>query len=213
MKRCTYLLLFLVFIIVSSCKKTDTGSPIITLKGSNPYVVVWGSAKKYADPGAVATDAVDGEVDYSIDSTVNMYSAGSYIVTFTATDAAGNKTSATRTVIVDAAPYLKGIFTVKNYIGIVFDSDYTDTLSIATDTTNYLKFKSFAAFKNAKVHATFSGTSVSIPQQEVLCGVPARNRTFSGYGTFASDTAFVISYTISDTTATYTGHGVYKRID
>jgi hypothetical protein len=212
MKKFAFLFLFILLFIVVACKKTDTGKPIITLKGNNPYVVVWGSTVKYADPGAVATDAVDGDIDYTIDSTVNMYSAGSYTVTYTATDAAGNSATATRTVIVDAAAYLKGIFTVKNYIGIVFDSIYTDTLSMVPDTTNFLKFKSFAAFKNAKVHATFSGMSISIPQQEVLCGVPARNRIFSGYGSFASDTAFTINYTISDTSATYTGHGNYKRI-
>jgi hypothetical protein len=210
MKKLTILLLFPALIALVSCSKTDSVKPVITLKGHNPDVVEWGSAVKYAEPGAVVTDDMDGAITYTVDSTVNMYSAGSYTLTYKAADAAGNETTETRTVIVDAALYLEGIFTVNNYIGSAFNAAYTDTLSV-TSTNNILEFKSFANYKNARVHATLTGTTISIPQQIDTCGTPPRSITFSGTGHFVSDTAFTINYTIVDTTALFTGHGEYLR--
>jgi hypothetical protein len=211
MKNLNILLLLVTIILMAACKKTDTTAPVITLKGNNPDVVVWGSAAKYTEPGAVVTDNVDGgSLTYTVDSTVNMFLAGSYTLTYTATDAAGNKTTATRTVIVDAALYLKGFYTVKNYIGIVYDTTYTDTLSVTT-TNNILKFKSFATIHNANVLATILGTTIYIPLQTDTCGIPRRPIKFSGTGSFVSDTAFNINYTITDTTSVYGGHGEYHQ--
>jgi hypothetical protein len=209
MKKIICLFLTLALFVVVACKKTDNGKPIITLKGNNPDVIEWGSAAKYSDPGAVVTDAVDGAISYTIDSTVNMYSAGNYTITFTATDAAGNQSTATRTVIVDAALYLRGIFTVKNYIGLVLNSTYSDTLSL-NSINNVLECKSFANYKNANLLFNMSGTSITVPQQTDTCGIPARPVTFSGWGSFLSDTAFNINYTIADSNLLITGHGEYK---
>jgi hypothetical protein len=209
MKKFTSILLMFTMIIIAACKKDDKVLPVITLKGNNPDVVVWGSAAKYYEPGAVVTDDVDGELEYTVDSTVNMRLAGSYTLTYTATDAAGNVATATRTVIVDAAPYLEGIFQVDNYHGLVFQAAYTDTLSV-TSTNNQLTFKHFADYRNVTFYATISGTTITIPQQTDTCGIPPRPIIFSGSGSFASDTAFNINYTITDTTATFSGHLEYK---
>ncbi len=210
MKKLTLLLLFPALVAIVSCSKTDSAKPVITLKGHNPDVVEWGSAAKYLEPGAVVTDDLDGAITYTVDSTVNMYSAGNYTLTYKATDAAGNEASETRTVIVDAALYLEGIFTVNNYIGSALTATYVDTLSVTT-TNNVLEFKSFANYKNASVHATLTGTTITIPQQIDTCGTPPRGITFSGTGHFVSDTAFSINFTIVDTTALFTGHGEYQR--
>jgi len=209
MKNFTTILLLLTIVIIAACKKDDKVSPVITLKGNNPDVVVWGSAAKYIEPGAVVTDDIDGKLDYTVDSTVNMRLAGSYTVTYTATDAAENTATATRTVIVDAAPYLQGFFTVDNYIGLVFQAAYIDTLSV-TPTNNQLTFKHFADYSNVNLYATISATTINIPLQTDSCGIPPRPILFSGSGSFVSDTAFRIDYTISDTTATFSGHLDYK---
>jgi hypothetical protein len=209
MKKFTTILLLLTIVIIAACKKDDKVLPVITLKGNNPDVVVWGSVAKYLEPGAVVTDDVDGKLDYTVDSTVNMYLAGSYTVTYTATDAAENVATATRTVIVDAAPYLQGIFTVDNYHSLVFQAAYTDTLSV-TSTNNKLTFKHFADYRNVNLYATISETTISIPLQTDSCGIPPRPVLFSGSGSFASDTVFSIIYEITDTTATFSGHLDYK---
>ncbi|MEI6122526.1 MAG: immunoglobulin-like domain-containing protein [Bacteroidota bacterium] len=213
MKKTTYLLLSLATIIITitSCKKNDTTAPVITLKGNNPDVVVWGSSANYVDPGATVVDDMDGTLSIdTITGTVNMFAAGNYTLTYTATDAASNQGTATRTVVVDAAPYLNGHFTVNNYIITTFDATYIDTLAITT-TNNTLTFKHFATYQNAKVTATVAGTTITIPQQTMACGLPTHTRTFSGSGTFANDSVFTINYTIADSTLVYSGHGNYVR--
>ncbi len=77
---------------------TDTTAPAITLTGDATMTVSAGSA--FTDPGATATDLVDGAIAVTISGTVNTAVPGSYTVTYTAADAKGNSASATRTVTV-----------------------------------------------------------------------------------------------------------------
>ena len=83
---------------------SDTTPPIITLLGSDPVTVALNS--NYVDAGANATDNVDTTVTVIIDSSaVNTSQAGSYTVTFNASDVAGNDALlVTRSVIVSDAP-------------------------------------------------------------------------------------------------------------
>jgi hypothetical protein len=55
---------------------------------------------EYVDEGVVATDAVDGVLDVVTTGDVDSNIAGTYTLTFTATDNAGNERVLTRTVIV-----------------------------------------------------------------------------------------------------------------
>jgi hypothetical protein len=85
---------------------TDTTPPVITLVGANPITV--GQGTTYIDPGATATDNIDGNISSSIvinTSAVNTNVPGNYIVTFNVSDIAGNvATQVTRTVHVSGAP-------------------------------------------------------------------------------------------------------------
>ena len=84
---------------------TDDVAPDVTVNGQNPITIVVGTS--YVDEGASATDNVDGEVAVVAinDSDVIDTSAiGSFIVTYNATDIAGNTGSATRDVEVVEAP-------------------------------------------------------------------------------------------------------------
>ena len=196
--------------LLAGCQKKDTGKPVITLKGTNPDIVIWGSSATYPDPGAVVVDDFDGAIGYTLEGTVNMYSAGEYILKYIATDGSNNISTVNRSVIVDAAPYLSGDFMVSNYISGVLDSIYSDSI-LVTPTTNRIEFKSFAAKQDAKIYCTVSGNTITLPQQTLKCGNPARNITFSGSGNFVIDTAFSINYTLQDSTLLYTGRGDYKR--
>lgn len=74
----------------------DTGAPIITLNGDNPMTVE--CSKGYSEPGATAKDDC-GNVDVPVVITGSVPSSvGTYTITYTATDAAGNIGTATRTV-------------------------------------------------------------------------------------------------------------------
>ena len=76
----------------------DTTPPVITITGGSTTSVV--QLSTYTDAGATATDAVDGAVSVTTTGSVDTNTTGSYIITYTATDAAGNAATATRTVTV-----------------------------------------------------------------------------------------------------------------
>jgi len=76
--------------------EADTLAPTITLKGDNPLTIAQGAT--FSDPGATATDNVDGSVSVSVSGSVDTATIGSYTLTYTAKDSAGNEARATRTV-------------------------------------------------------------------------------------------------------------------
>lgn len=90
----------------------DTTAPVLQLIGANPAstnlvlfpTLVFGD-NGYVDPGAIAIDNLDGNISDLIVVTgtaVNTKAVGSYDLTYTVTDAAGNETSVMRTVNVVA---------------------------------------------------------------------------------------------------------------
>ena len=89
---------------------TDTEGPAITINGANPYRIQQGSCSPFVDPGASALDDCAGSkpVSSSISgpggaTSVNTAIAGTYTVTYTATDGT-HQSTATRTVIVGTFP-------------------------------------------------------------------------------------------------------------
>lgn len=100
-------LVVLVFTLVacgdaSSSKSRDTTAPVISLTGNNPQAIEAGTA--YTELGATAIDNRDGDLSGSIvidASQVDTSVPGTYVVTYTVTDAAGNSGAATRTVVVE----------------------------------------------------------------------------------------------------------------
>ena len=81
----------------------DETPPVITILGDNPLTITEGDT--FTDPGATALDDVDGDITGSIVVTgsVDANTPGEYVLTYSATDEAGNTGTATRTVIVEAA--------------------------------------------------------------------------------------------------------------
>ena len=84
-------------------RPTDATAPVVTLHGDATVALTVGDA--WTEPGATATDDTDGNLTSDIIETgsVDTSTAGAYTLTYSATDAAGNTRSATRTVIVSAA--------------------------------------------------------------------------------------------------------------
>ncbi|HAX73387.1 MAG TPA: hypothetical protein DCY20_07675, partial [Firmicutes bacterium] len=74
----------------------DTEAPVLTLNGQSSVTIEKGSV--YTELGAKARDNVDGDVEVSILGTVDTSKVGTYTVTYTAVDKAGNKSTITRTV-------------------------------------------------------------------------------------------------------------------
>ncbi len=114
-------------IIVEDKVIADITGPSITLKGQNPIILSAGSA--FTDEGAKAIDTIDGDVNVMVTGKVDAHKAGKYQLIYTATDAAGNSTSETRTVVVQAkknmdveAPMLtlKGVSLISIPLGSAF---------------------------------------------------------------------------------------------
>ena len=112
----------------------DAGAPVISLIGDAD--VSHAQGKPYTDAGATATDDVDGDITSSITTsgTVTTGTAGTYTITYSVSDSAGNAaTQVTRTVTVaDAgAPVISliGDAAVTHALG----TDYTDAGATATD--------------------------------------------------------------------------------
>jgi hypothetical protein len=111
----------------------DNTAPVITLTGSTPINLSIGDS--YIDAGATATDNVDASVTVNVGGdTVNTAEVGTYVITYDATDAAGNAAiQVTRTVnVADNTPpviVLSGSSPVNLSVG----DSYTDAGATATD--------------------------------------------------------------------------------
>ncbi len=107
---------------------TDTTAPVITITGNNPETIAQNAT--YTDAGATASDDTDGTLTVTTTGIVNTATPGSYTITYTATDAAGNVATASRTVnVIDIASQ------PQNLQAVAGDTQITlswDTVSNAT---------------------------------------------------------------------------------
>ena len=109
----------------------DNVPPVITINGSNPDSVELGSA--YTDPGATAFDEYHGATPVTSSGTVDTSTAGSYTITYTATDKDGNTATATRTVnVVDTVSPVVTV-TGDNPATVELGTAFTDAGATATD--------------------------------------------------------------------------------
>ena len=107
--------------------------PVISLVGSS--TIYLGVGDNFTDPGATASDNIDGDLTSSITSsgTVNTATEGTYLITYTVSDAAGNSVSITRTVIVslDLPPTIT--LTGSSTITLLVGDTYIEDGCVATD--------------------------------------------------------------------------------
>ena len=110
----------------------DTTAPVITLNGSASVQVNQGEV--YEELGATARDNVDGTVDVSVTGEVGA-EPGVYIITYTATDSAGNTNQVTRQVTVVAADTTAPVITLlgDSAIEITTEETFTDPGATASD--------------------------------------------------------------------------------
>ncbi len=81
--------------------KKDTQKPSITIIGEKELTIRQGT--EYKDQGAQATDNIDGDLTSKIkvSGSVDINKVGTYTLTYTVTDKAGNRSETTRKVIVE----------------------------------------------------------------------------------------------------------------
>lgn len=81
-----------------STTTSDTTAPVITINGSTNMVVT--QYDVYIEAGATAIDNIDGSVTVSIIGTVDTNTTGSYTITYSVQDSAGNSATGIRQVLV-----------------------------------------------------------------------------------------------------------------
>lgn len=117
----------------------DTDAPVISFNGSKTVDALLESS--YHDDGVTALDNRDGQVAVSSDaaSVVDTSQLGSYLVTYTATDAAGNAAKATRIIEVITADHIAPVITLKgaNPVVISKGSRYKDKGAITSDNVDH----------------------------------------------------------------------------
>ncbi|MEA2029309.1 MAG: DUF5011 domain-containing protein [Campylobacterota bacterium] len=83
----------------------DTTAPVITITGDNPMSIEVGGS--YSESGATAMDNVDGAITATPSGSVDANTAGTYTITYNATDSSGNSAEANRTVnVIQVKPLL-----------------------------------------------------------------------------------------------------------
>ena len=80
----------------------DPEPPVLTLNGDAEITITAGS--KYNEPGFTAVDNCDGDIQalVTVSGSVDIWTAGTYTLTYTVADSYGNTATATRTVTVKA---------------------------------------------------------------------------------------------------------------
>lgn len=74
----------------------DITPPTITIKGSHTEMLILGTV--YIDAGATAIDDIDGDLNVSSTGEVNSSKLGNYSIAYSASDSAGNESTASRMV-------------------------------------------------------------------------------------------------------------------
>jgi hypothetical protein len=180
--------------VFTGCNKDDIAPPVVTLNGAASQTIFLQGT--YTELNATATDEKDGAITPTISGTVNVNLTGNYSITYTATDAAGNVGTATRTVIVMNEV---GAMTGTYNCSIAGSPPYTYTQTVTASTTlnkrfGFSKFGDYSG--NSMIYADVVGSTVNLPSQTAIqVGSPAADRTFAGSGSVVSATTFNITYT------------------
>ena len=202
----------------SSCKKEDTTAPTISITGGSTMSQLLPSTAgngSFTAPTATATDDEDGDLSTSVTNdaatVVDANTSGTYTVTYTVSDAAGNTATEQLTVtIYNEADNLTGthnckdtVFPVGTYFG-----DYNQTVTASTTVNGRILFSRFGDYtNNTTIFANVSGTNVSLPTQTTgAIGSNNHVHQFIGTGTVSGNN-MIIDYTDTDQTASASASG------
>lgn len=154
---------------ITGCSKDDTTPPVITLSGSSSVELVLNSP--YTELGATANDAEDGAVTVSTSGSVNKDLVWPYVITYTATDKAGNTASETRNVrVYNQGETFAGTYNViDSIVGTTLVYPYTQVIRVDSAVNNRIRFNKFGDYaNNTNITATASGATFDIPFQTGL---------------------------------------------
>ncbi|MBK6445509.1 MAG: DUF5011 domain-containing protein [Bacteroidetes bacterium] len=202
-------------IFLTGCSKDeDTTAPSITLSGSQSITAslpaTAGGNGSFVEPGFSATDDEDGTITSSVtvSGTVDLNRKGTYTLTYTVADKAGNSTSVNRTVqVVNDAEVFGGAYNNSVDSSVVSPPAAFNATVTTSDTVNNLvkinNFGSFGLTVNvwATINGTTTGSSITVPTPQDI-GTTAQVVTVFSSDCFvitgAAPTTFKVKYTWND---------------
>ena len=185
MKKISFFAVILTSLL--ACQPKDKQAPLIFLKGDNPYIISLG--KFFKDPRATADDNKDKDITNKLTMTHNVQingpangdgttkRTGTYTVTYTCKDAAGNSATATRTVIVknDAEQYATRYeLTVNATNASIVKDTIVSSIDLTVDATTNMKlwFPKMSAKQGFRIYGMIAWANdnyyhITIPDQKI----------------------------------------------
>lgn len=211
----------------------DNVKPVVTLNGSASLTVTEGDT--FTDPGATYTDNVDGTGTATVSGTVDMSTPGSYTLTYSYTDEAGNQAdSVTRTVVVEprdtVAPVvtLVGDATITIQLGETFTdpgATYSDNLDGTGNATasGTVDVNTVGSYTITYTATDSSGNTGSVTRTVIVSDTPPRlaqyapedDSTFaiSQYYKFDNIEAFLLLYDAKTLLVIFDGQEVLGEME
>jgi len=156
----------LLLIALAGCKKKDSTLPVITLLGGNNIQQILNTT--WTDPGYNATDNADGDITANVivSGTVNKNLAGTYVITYTVDDNAGNEATVTRNVTVyNEANYLSGKYFARDTSSLLTATTFTAAITSSNTKNKEFIIENFGKWDSicncvATIKMNVSGTNV-----------------------------------------------------
>jgi hypothetical protein len=162
----------------TSCAKEDTVAPVITVTGGNSItqnLPATSGAGTWTNPTVTATDDEDGEITaINVSGTVNPNLAGTYTLTYTCSDAAGNMATETVTVnIVNEAQFFDGAYNADDTCQQSWVAPYTNDITVSTSVNREMVINNFGGFNSATLNLNInavmgSGTTFTVPVPQTI---------------------------------------------
>lgn len=198
----------------TSCNQEDITAPVITISGGNAVDHTLNAA--WTNPSATATDDEDGDLtsSISVSGVVDPNLVGTYTLTYTVSDAAGNTATETVTVNVkNSAQFFAGTYSADDTCQQSTVFPYNSVWTASTTVNNDLNINNFGGFGTSyDIDADWNGSNtltVSVPQTIGSIGsLTAVNCTYTASGTTVNAT---IIYTWTDGTNTETCTSTYSK--
>lgn len=191
MKRLTSLSLLAIVMLLASCQK-DEDSPLLILTGSGTVTIELNST--WTEPGYTASDTQDGDITDKVivgGDIVDSDMAGTYEITYSVSDKAGNTTNNSRTVyVVNSALNRGGLYNVTDTTDITTNNVETYQVQLIPSLTenNVAEIMNFRSNgNNCKLKIKFQGiTQILVDSQRPDLGA-GNEADVSGAGQVLAD--------------------------
>ncbi|GAB4134818.1 MAG: hypothetical protein Fur0041_08430 [Bacteroidia bacterium] len=202
----------------TSCKKEDTTAPTITITGgtaqsqSLPNTANGGT---WTNPTATATDDEDGDISSSITvtGTVDPNTKGTYTLTYSVSDAAGNTATETVTVdIVNDAEFMAGSYAGDDTCQQSTVLPYSSPWTASSTVNNKVTIGNFGGFgQSVLVNATATGGNINFTVPFVLIGQASVSSATGTYTANGNSVTASVVYQWTDGTSTELCTSTYTK--